>query len=297
MKHYKDISSFSRDIGVTAPEHPHFSVAFGHKSNETIEDIVFTADFYIISFLNFVSGNITYGKKEFYGERGRMLFFKPNQIITFENVEAADDCFLIMVSEDYLSNTALFKEIRNCSYFDYETDEALYLSPSEEETIWSLVRTMHKESHNNTDDFSKAILISHLSTVLTYAQRFYKRQFINRIQAKGAYASRFQQQLNTYYNENEVRQFGLPTVSYMADKLNVSSRYLSDLLKQETGKTALELIHLHIIKEAKNLLKEGNKNTSEISFSLGFENANYFARLFKKEVGIPPNAFRENYLN
>lgn len=171
-----------------------------------------------------------------------------------------------MISEDYLSNTALFKEIRNYGYFDYETDEALYLSPSEEETIWNLVRTMHKESYNNTDDFSKAILLSHLGTVLTYAQRFYKRQFINRIETKGAYASRFQQQLEAYYNENEVSQFGLPTVSYMSDKLNVSSRYLSDLLKQETGKTALELIHLHIIKEAKNLLTEGKMNISEISF-------------------------------
>lgn len=297
MKHYKNISSFSRDIGVTAPEHPHFSIAFGHTSDGGIDDIVFTAGFYIISFLNFVSGNITYGKKEFNGERGRMLFFKPNQVVTFKNVETADDCFLIIISEDYLSNTALFKEIRNYSYFDYETDEALYLSPSEEETIWNLVRTMHKESYNNTDDYSKAILISHLGTVLTYAQRFYKRQFINRIETVGAYASRFRQLLDAYYNENEVRQFGLPTVSYMADKLNVSSRYLSDLLKQETGKTAIELIHLHIIKEAKNLLMEGKMNISEISFSLGFENANYFARLFKKEVGIPPNVFRENNLN
>jgi AraC-like DNA-binding protein len=83
----------------------------------------------------------------------------------------------------------------------------------------------------------------------------------------------------------------------MAEKLNISPRYLSDMLKQETGKTALELIHLYLISEAKNLLKEGKMNITEISVSLGFENATYFSRLFKKEVGIPPNIFREQNLN
>lgn len=297
MKHYKDIGSFSKDIGVKAPEHPLFSITFGHKSDGNIEDIVFTAGFYLISFQKFVSGSITYGKKEFDHERGKMIFFKPNQIVTFKNVKSEDECFLVMINEDFLSGTVLFKEIKSYSYFDYETNEALYLSPSEEEVIWNLVRIMHKESYNNTDDFSKPILLAHLGTLLTYSQRFYKRQFINRIETIGAYASRFQQLIETYYAGSEVRQFGLPTVSYMADKLTVSSRYLSDLLKQETGKTALELIHIHLIKEAKNLLTEGKMNISEISFSLGFENPNYFARLFKKEVGIPPNVFRDNSLN
>lgn len=72
---------------------------------------------------------------------------------------------------------------------------------------------------------------------------------------------------------------------------------MTDLLKQETGKTALEIIHLYLISEAKNLLKEGKMNISEISISLGFENAAYFSRLFKKEVGMPPNIFREQQLN
>jgi AraC-like DNA-binding protein len=83
----------------------------------------------------------------------------------------------------------------------------------------------------------------------------------------------------------------------MAERLNFSSRYLSDMLKQETGKTALELIHLYLITEAKNLLKEGVMNIAEISFLLGFDNPTYFSRLFKKEVGVPPNVFRDRHLN
>jgi AraC-like DNA-binding protein len=297
MKHYNDISSFNKDIGVESPEHPFFSVTFGHKSDGGIEDIIFTADFYIISFQTFISGDITYGKKEFDHQRGKMTFFRPNQTVTFKNVKVEDGCFLIAVKEDFLLGTFLFGEIKNYGYFDYETKEALYLTPSEEETIWNLARTTHKESYNNTDDYSKQILLAHLGTLLTYSQRFYKRQFINRIQTTGAYADKFQQELDRYYNEKIVSQAGLPTVSYMAEKLNVSSRYLSDLLKQEAGKTAIELIHMHLVKEAKNLLIEGKMNISEIAFALGFENSNYFARLFKKEVGVSPNAFKDSGLN
>lgn len=70
---------------------------------------------------------------------------------------------MTVFKEDYLSATTLHKAIKEeYSYFDYETNEALYLSPSEEETIWSLVRTMHKEAHNNTDGYSKSILLAHL---------------------------------------------------------------------------------------------------------------------------------------
>lgn len=74
MNHYKYISSFNKDIRLSAPEYPHLSVAFGHKANGNIDNIVFTAGFYIISFLNFVSGNITYGRKELDSQRGRLMF-------------------------------------------------------------------------------------------------------------------------------------------------------------------------------------------------------------------------------
>jgi AraC family transcriptional regulator, transcriptional activator of pobA len=100
-----------------------------------------------------------------------------------------------------------------------------------------------------------------------------------------------------YFEEQRISTSGLPTVSVLAEKLNLSPRYLSDLLKQQTGKTALELIHLYLLSEAKNMLKGRNLNINEISFLLGFENPNYFSRLFKRNVGLTPHVFREQSLN
>jgi AraC-like DNA-binding protein len=156
---------------------------------------------------------------------------------------------------------------------------------------------METEYHNNPDEFSKSIILSHLDSMLKYAQRFYKRQFIDRKPLSGITAKKFNEQLNKYFEKGEANIKGLPTVNYMASQLHLSSKYLSDLLKQETGKTALELIHFYVISEAKNKLVGGEQSIAEIAYQLGFENPPYFSRLFKKEVGFSPKEFKNHLKN
>jgi AraC family transcriptional activator of pobA len=297
MNHFDKISSFSKAIGIKPPEHPLFSISFGNKEECGGDNIEFSANFYIVSFQQLESGDIKHGRTKFDHDRGKLLFIKPRQMVTFKNIKLKDECFLILIHEDFLVATALHHEIKKYGYFDYETNEALYLSPGEEAMIWNLVTIMDKEYRNNTDDFTKTILLSHLDTLLKYAQRFYKRQFTNRAELTGTVTTKFHEVLQSYFDTKKTSERGLPTVTFMAEKLNLSSRYMSDVLKQETGKTALELIHLYIVTEAKNLLKEGKMNIAEISHSLGFENPTYFSRLFKKEAGVSPNFFRDQSLN
>ncbi|MCG8683630.1 MAG: helix-turn-helix transcriptional regulator, partial [Desulfobacterales bacterium] len=79
----------------------------------------------------------------------------------------------------------------------------------------------------------------------------------------------------------------------VANDLSMSPRYLSDMLKAETGKTAMDHIHLYLIDEAKNLLLDPSNSISETAYELGFEYPQYFSRLFKKKVGISPTAYRD----
>jgi AraC family transcriptional regulator, transcriptional activator of pobA len=151
---------------------------------------------------------------------------------------------------------------------------------------------MDIEYHDNPDEFSRFIILSHLDSILKYAQRFYKRQFIDRKVLTGITVQKFNNCLNAHFEKREAEEKGLPTVSFMAAQLHLSSKYLSDLLKQETGKTALELIHLYVISEAKTMLAAGDQRISEIAFQLGFENPPYFSRLFKREVGMSPKEFK-----
>lgn len=298
MNHFKKISDLHEVLGVKPPEHPLFSVVYGERDKCTgINELEFSSAFYIIGFKKLKSGSMLYGKTKYDHDRGSMSFVKPQQKVTFKNMELQEKGFLILIHEDFLAGTALYNEVKKYSYFDYEVNEALHLSPGEEEIIWNLYFSIEKEYNNNTDEHSKDIIISHLDALLKYAQRFYKRQFINRTQLTGSIVTKFNALLAANFEERKTKNIGLPTVFLMAEKLHLSSRYLTDLLKEETGKTALELIHLFLIREAKNLLTEGELNISEISHLLGFENTTYFSRLFKKEVGTAPNKFKGRFLN
>jgi len=297
MEHFKTISELAQAEGFPPPENPLFSLNLISESNNALKNMEITCDFYIICLKKLKFGVILYGKTKYDHDMGSMFFMKPRQILTVQDVQLKEKGFAIHVHENFLMGHPLFMEIKKYGYFDYETSEALHVSPREEKIMWSLFHKMETEYHNNPDEFSKSIILSHLDSILKYAQRFYKRQFIDRKPLSGITVTKFNECLNVYFEKGEAGEKGLPAVNALASQLHLSPKYLSDLLKQETGKTALELIHLYVISEAKNLLVVGDQSISEIAYRLGFENPPYFSRLFKKEVGMTPKEFKLHLQN
>ena len=296
MEHFKHLADMHRHLGFSLPEDPLFSLLHCNTVC-TIFAKEFTTDFYMIGLKDLKAGEILYGRTKYDHDTGSMMFLKPRQIIQFNEVEHEKDAFLLFIHEDYFLGHHLHKEIKKYSYFDYETSEALFLSPKEESVIWDIFHKMEMEYRDNVDDYSKDIILTYIESMLKFAQRFYKRQFINRKEISGKTVSKFNEILSSYKNNN-LNSKGLPTVSAISAALNLSPRYMSDLLKQETGKTAIELIHIYLINEAKNQLKANEELTvSEIAYDLGFESLPSFSRLFKKETGLSPNEFKKSFLN
>ncbi|RAW00595.1 helix-turn-helix domain-containing protein [Pseudochryseolinea flava] len=292
MIHFKTLSDMHRSNGYPGPENPLLSLL---RCNQTCTfgNTEYTSDFYMIGFKKLIAGQIMYGRTKYDHDSGSMSFFKPRQVIEMRNVELEESGFAIYMHEDYLNGHPLHSEIKKYSFFEYESNEALHLSPKEEMIIWDLYQKIEIEYNNNPDEYSRDIILAHIDSILKYAQRFYKRQFINRTSLSGKVVSKFNEKLALYFNNGYLQEKGLPTVKFMASELNMSSRYLSDLLKQETGKTAIELIHIFLISEAKNMLIEAEQSVSEIAYALGFDNLPYFSRLFKKETGVSPNQFKK----
>jgi AraC family transcriptional regulator, transcriptional activator of pobA len=298
MKQYKTISELFKSNGFSPPENPLLGLLTFEEAKEcSFVEKEFTMQFYAIAFNKFDTGSITYGKTKYDHDNGSMAFIKPFQKIEMNNLKNAEKGFIIYIHEDFLFNSNLHAAIKKYSFFDYEVNEALHLSPNEEAIIWDLFYKINMEYYNNQDDFSREIIITHIDSILKYSQRFYKRQFLNRTILSGTIITKFSDILKQYFDSGGLKLNGLPTVNYMASKLNISSGYLSDLLKQETGKTALEHIHIALIIEAKNLLMSMDNTVAETAYQLGFDNAPYFSRLFKKEVGQTPTEYREQFLN
>lgn len=296
MKHFKTITELYITNGFPPPENPLLGlVTFEDIRGCQFVDTEFTLGFYKIAVKKVAAGNVMYGKTKYDHENGSMFFLKPNQIVQMNDVELTEKGFMIYIHEDFLASHSLHSAIQKYGFFDYETNEALHLSPSEEETLWELFNKIRGEYYNNQDEYSRDIILTHLDSILKYSQRFYKRQFLNRTILSGTTVSKFTELLKVYFESGKLQDNGLPTVKYMASELHLSSRYLSDLLKQETGKTALEHIHITLVMEAKNLLMGTEKTVSETAYELGFENPPYFCRLFKKEVGMTPTEYREQF--
>ncbi len=282
------------------PENPLFSILYTElKENETrscedetsTESISLINGFYSISFKNIISGEIVYGRTKYDCENGTLLFVAPNQTMIFKEMVFSSEAYHIAFHKDYLNGSELFDKIKKYNFFNYHVNEALHLSPKEEEQIKTIFKNIELEYHNNQDEFSKEIILAHLDTLLKYADRFYKRQFLNRKEINQQLFTRFKTILDTYFESNSLEEKGIPKVDWLANQLEVSQRYMSDTIKAETGKTAIDQINLYLIEEAKNLLLSPNASISETAYKLGFEYPQYFSRLFKKKIGISPKQY------
>lgn len=292
MLHFKTLGELHRFSGYPSPENPLISL-LRCTNTCSLANQEFTGDFYMIAFKKMKSGQFLYGRTTYDHDSGSMYFTKPRQVIQMNNIELEEAGFCIYLHQDLLNGHAIHSEINKYHYFDYEVHEALHLSPREEKIIWELYRKIETEYKNNQDEYSRDIILSHIDSILKYSQRYYKRQFINRNLLTGKVVSKFNNTLRTQLEKGALEENGLPTVKRIADDLHMSTRYLSDLLKAETGKTAIELIHIFLIGEAKNLLRSADAPVGQIAYSLGFENLPYFSRLFKKETGMSPNQFKK----
>jgi AraC-like DNA-binding protein len=298
---FRNITEFNQAQNLPKPENPLFSIGQKKLNAKEVENCVtskeavsYTNQFYIISLKNIVSGEIIYGRTKYDCDTGTLLFSAPNQTYTVKDIVISSESWFIAFHEDFIRGLDIQKRIRKYNFFKYNVNEALHLSPKEELTIKSIFKNIETEYQNNQDEFSKDIILTHLEALLKYADRFYKRQFLNRKDINKELFTRFKEILDAYFESNQLEEKGIPTVEWLASQLGVSHRYMRDTLKAETGKTAVDQINLYLVEEAKNLLLAPNTSISETAYKLGFEYPQYFSRLFKKKTGLSPKEYIEN---
>lgn len=193
---------------------------------------------------------------------------------------------------DLIHGTSLGKHIKDYTFFSYEVNEALHLSTRERAIVNDCFDKISYELEHAIDSHSKTLIVSYIELFLNYCKRFYERQFNTRNLVNKDVLVRFEKVLDEYFSSEKPLEFGLPSVSYCAEKLFLSPNYLGDLLKKETGKSALDHIQLKMIDVAKEKIYDSSKSISEIAYEIGFKYPQHFTRMFKKNTGYSPNEFR-----
>lgn len=249
--------------------------------------------FYTVFLKQVYCGDLRYGLSNYDYEGGTLIFLAPNQVIG----EAKDEYYqpqgvALVFHPDFIAGTSLGKNIDHYHFFSYAVNEALHLSEQERKIIQDCFTKIEYELQHAIDKHSKQLILSNIELFLNYCTRFYDRQFITRDNVNKGILERLDDLLNSYFTSDKPQNIGLPSVSWCADELHLSTNYFGDLIKKETGISAQEYIQAKVINVAKARVFDAGKSISEVAYELGFKYPQHFTRLFKQKTGITPNEYR-----
>lgn len=292
LKHITDINRFVQ----STTKHPLVAVVDFSKVDEYLEEGTrISADFYSIMFKNYCANHVKYGRQSLDFQDGSLICIAPKQVLEMDTeIEKKDDMmgWGLFFHPDLLRGTSLGQRLKEYTFFSYEMTEALHLSDKEKQTLFDCIQKIETELQENIDAHSQTLIVSNIELLLNYCARYYGRQFITRKNSNSTAVQKVERLIEAYFKSDELRKKGLPTVKYLADQVNLSPSYLSDLLKRETGMNAQDHIHYQLIEEAKSILMNTDQSISEVAYALGFEYPQYFSKLFKLKTGQTPVQFR-----
>lgn len=295
--HISSLSELHKLLEFPKPRNPLCSIlrfeAF--PKLELDHKVKLSADFFQITFKKDCGNKMIYGQSVYDFDEGVLSFFAPKQVFIKEGELVPPHGFIILIHPDYLRGFPLEDKIRSYSFFEYAVTESLILSEDEEYFIENIFLQIEKELSRSIDIHSQDVIISNIDLLLTYANRFYTRQFITRKPEYTTLLSKFEKYLDSMMQDESLAEFGLPTVTGLAEKFNLTPKYFSDLIRQHTGSSTQQHIHNKLIGRAKEKLAGTTLSIGEIAYQLGFEHSQSFSKLFKSKTNVTPLAFRGRF--
>jgi AraC family transcriptional activator of pobA len=292
----ESITEIHRMLGIPGPVHPLISLLESSQLMNLCQlPVSYVIGFYKITFVTKLAGKFRYGQGYYDFDEGSLMFTAPNQVVGHIESYTDNEGLSLFIHPDFLQTYPLAAKIKQFGFFSYASNEALHLSEQERAIMLSIYNIIREELHSRIDDFSQEVIIAQIELLLSYAKRFYKRQFLTRQSVNNNFLQKMEDLLNAYFNEENPFGNGIPTVQYLADQLNYTPNYLSDMLRSLTGLNAQQHIHQKLIEKAKELLSTTNLTIGEVAYKLGFEHPQSFSRLFKMKTKTSPAQFRSAF--
>ena len=224
-----------------------------------------------------------------------MFVCPPGRIVQVESQEKAS-VFLILCEEEFINRIHI--DMKQLLHLFMAVREHPYLTLSDEE--WSdITRSLEEISgewhRQRRDSLSEEILLTLFRALAYRICRAIDDQLGQRSgdkQAKDTARDRNTFYFNTFIEELSRNYMQERSVGFYAERLHLTPKYLTTLLRTTTGRTATEWIDEYVVIEAKNLLKYSTMNIQEIAYYLHFSNQSFFGKYFKQHTGMTPSAYR-----
>lgn len=190
---------------------------------------------------------------------------------------AFTDEFLTLDKSGSLKNMPIIQNPQNGHELGLTKDEMAFLE--------DLMEKIEAE-YQSRNSWQGGMLMAYMNVLIIYLSRLYNEQFVADDRLPGRVL------LRKYLEKIEENYTEMHEVAAYADALNLSAGHLSEVVKEQSGRPAIAHIHERLMLEAKRLLFHTDRSIKEIAFELGFEDASYFNRFFKRLAVATPADYR-----
>lgn len=240
-------------------------------------------NFYMICLIIKGSGTHVIDFEKIAIKANRLFFLKPEQVHFWE-VQPKSELAVVQFSENFM--TELFNVI-NIPSINTSFESFIDLQPENASLFFEIIKKIEYENVQNKLNSTK-IIQANIFILLSEIERLIKSDLIQRTKSNKYII------LDSFKNLLNKKRKELTSVNEYANLLSITPNYLNIIVKETTGLTANELIQKRIILEAKRLLINIHLDIAQIAFELGFKDASYFARFFKRSTGLSPTQFRDD---
>lgn len=223
----------------------------------------------------------------------------PGSIVEVKEIDWSNfDCYMLFVSPEFMKDINYDLNVIS-TLSPLVSDEArnrkvINISPDEVSMLRSYYEILHRNTSQNAESVYTKSIARCMMAALTYqmmqivVQRIKVDEQEERPRSRrSGYVNDFMQLVRLHHKRERL-------VSFYAEKLFISPKYLSLIIKETIGRSAAEVIDEFVILEAKNLLRFSGKNIQQVAYELNFPNQSSFGKYFKHLTGMSPSEFQRS---
>jgi AraC family transcriptional regulator, transcriptional activator of pobA len=223
------------------------------------------------------------------------MFMVTDPQTVYEMISVSDDFQSRMVSykREFISALSLkFNRLITYRYFRQQMNIGVPFEPAEMDVVWKSVNFLKYILNSETEMTYKKEIVEHLFSVFCYQMAgVISKEDSNSM----SQMSRQEEIVFVFLNDIARYHHTERSLEFYAQRQSMTTRHLSAVVKDITGKSASQILALIIMNEAKVLLNSSTKPVSEISSMLGFSDQYSFSHFFKKHLGESPSQYRNQF--
>lgn len=223
-----------------------------------------------------------------------LVVIPPDSLFHIRNVDwSGIDAYILIVSAEFLRNINFDINVLNRVELHTNDGPSIELSPTEMTMLCRYVDAIHANTtENEFDVYVRAISRSLIAALFYQVMVIVKRrrddsQPANPLSRRSGYVRDFFRLLHDHHRSRR-------SVAFYASKLFITPKYLSIVVKDSTGHSAVDWINQYVILEAKNQLRFSGKSIQQIAYELNFSSQSSFGKYFKNLTGVSPSEFQRS---